>query len=87
MNDDESKNVRRILGYVAMVVGALVGWAIADWSWRFHIPRGFGWNAPQRDWSFVFIGILCSLALATLALAVVRFRDLPNGNSNDFNEK
>jgi TRAP-type C4-dicarboxylate transport system permease small subunit len=72
---------RRLLGWIAMIVGAAFGWGVADLGWQFTHHLGVGVTAfggpPVRGWDYYVIAVFCAIAGAALGLAAARFRELP----------
>jgi len=74
-------DIRWFLGWIAMIVGAALGWGFAEFAWRVAHPQGvniFG-LPPTRGVDYWLLAPTCALAGATLGLAFARWRDLPNG--------
>jgi ABC-type antimicrobial peptide transport system permease subunit len=83
MNDNSSITVRHFLGFVAMILGALVGWGVVELFWQQTYDQGTHmWVRPVRGWGYVVIAITCSLSISTVALALARFRDLPKAGDD-----
>jgi hypothetical protein len=70
--------IRPFVGWAALVVGLLLGWAFAEFCWRNAMAVGIGhWGRPSRTFSYYLLAILCSISLGVVGLALARFRDLP----------
>ena len=79
MKANDTVTIRWVVGWIAMVVGALLGWGFAELAWRHAHPHGvytFG-GPPIRGLDYWISAMLCSLTGATIGLALVRFQDLP----------
>jgi hypothetical protein len=84
VQDNDAVSFRCFLGWIAMMPGAFVGWGLVELSWRFVNPQGLIlWERPERGWGYALIALFCSLSTATIALALLRFRDLPSGDRDD----
>ena len=76
--------LRQFLGFLRRDSRRLLGWGLVEIFWQQAYNQGIHmWVRPVRGWGYVVIAALCSLSIATVALAVVRFRDLPNGEHDD----
>ena len=84
MQDDDSVSLLSLLGFVAMILGALLGWGLVELFWQQAFNQGFGGHSrPVRGWGYTLTAAACSISLAAVGLALVRFRDLPSGEGDD----
>jgi TRAP-type C4-dicarboxylate transport system permease small subunit len=73
--------IRCILGWIAMIIGAILGWYIAEFAWQMAHPQGLRIHGLplSRGLDYWLSAPCCSLAGAALGLVLVRWRDLPDG--------
>jgi len=66
---------------LAVLIGAWLGWAACDLSWRVTHPVGVvTLGAPlSRGLDYHFLSACCTLSGATVGLAVARWNELPEG--------
>ncbi len=64
----------------AFVVGAVIGYLLADGMWQFTHPRGLGRWIPKRDVTFALLATSCSLSVGMLGVAFVGLDLLPKGD-------
>jgi ABC-type antimicrobial peptide transport system permease subunit len=83
MQPDGSIGIRCFVGWVALVVGSLLGWALVEMGWR-HVNSGMHWHLrPERGWGYVVLAIVCAISVGVVGMSMVRFRDLPGADADD----
>jgi hypothetical protein len=85
MKRDEYIDVRWFVGCVTAFAGALLGWGFAELCWRAAHPGLHRWP-PARSDAYWLMAIFCSVALAFVGLALVRWRDLPADDESRLSE-
>ena len=69
---------RCLAGWIAMLVGAVVGWCVAEFFWGLTHPYGVNmWAPPIRGLEFYIPAVFCAISGSALGLALARFKDLP----------
>jgi hypothetical protein len=76
--------IRWFMGWIGMIIGAWVGWNLADFGWGVLNPRGVWVHGPPPTpigfWLMKFIWSICG---GVLGLALARWRDLPSGQRDE----
>jgi hypothetical protein len=83
MNRDDDISVRRFFGWLAMILGALLGLAIIDLRWQIAHPGINMRGLPTRDLTYWLLALLCMVSGGIVGLALARFRDLPSGEEKE----
>lgn len=70
--------MRQFFGWIAMLLGAWLGWTLAVSTWHAMYLGGiYRWGSPPLPLRFWLMALSWSVAGSVVGLAIARWRDLP----------